>query len=79
MIELNTLKSIKARSEIRKMKSIEERLNLCRNIINEELRLKSAKERFKLDVKTIKNYVKSIEDVNYDLYCATCKQLRVKS
>jgi len=78
MIELNTLKSIKARSEIRKMKSIEERLNLCRIIIDEKLRLDSAKEKFKLDVKTIKSYVYSIIDVDYDLYCETCRQLRVK-
>ena len=78
MIEINNLKSINARSEIRKMRSVKERLNLCRIIIDEKLRLKSAKERFKLDVKTIKNYVESIKDVDYDLYCETCKQLRVK-
>jgi len=78
MIELNILKSIKAHSEIRKMKTIEERLNLCMIIINEKLRLKSAKEKFKLDVKTIKNYVKSIIDVDYDLYINACKQLRIK-
>ena len=78
MIELNKIKSIKARSEIRKMKSIEERLDLCRIIVNEKLNLKSAKEKFKLDVKTIKSYVESIKDVDYDLYIETCKQLRVK-
>jgi len=78
MIEVNKIKSIKARSEIRKMKSIEERLNLCRVIINEKLRLNSAKDRFKLDVKTIKSYIKSIIDVDYDLYCEACKQLRIK-
>ena len=78
MIEVNKIKSIKARSEIRKMKSIEERLNLCRIIIDEKLRLDSAKEKFKLDVKTIKSYVYSIIDVDYDLYCETCRQLRVK-
>jgi len=78
MIELNIIKSIKARSEIRKMKSVEERLNLCKIIIDDKLRLDNAKEKFKLDVKTIKNYVKSIIDVDYDLYIATCKQLRIK-
>jgi len=78
MIELNNLKSIKARSEIRKMKGIEERVNLCRIIVDEKLRLNSAKEKFKLDVKTIKNYVHSIIDVDYDLYIATCRQLRIK-
>ena len=78
MIEINILKSIKARSRLRKMKSMKERLNLCKIIINEKLRLKNVKERFKMDVKTIKNYIKSIENVDYDLYCETCKQLRVK-
>ena len=79
MIELNNFKSIKARSEIRKMKSIEERINLCMIIVDEKLRLKSAKNRFKLDVKTIKSYVNSIIDIDYDLYVNTCKQLRIKS
>ena len=79
MIEINILKSIKARSRLRKMKSIKERLNLCKIIINEKLRLKSAKNRFKLDVKTIKSYVNSIIDIDYDLYVNTCKQLRIKS
>ena len=40
MINLNNLKSIKARSEIRKMRSVKERLNLCRIIIDEKLRVK---------------------------------------
>jgi len=78
MIELNKIKSINARSGLRKMRSVKERLNFCRIIVNEKLRLKSAKERFKLDVKTIKNYVESVKDVDYDLYCETCRQLRVK-
>jgi len=60
------------------MKSVKERLNLCRIIVDEKLRLDSAKEKFKLDVKTIKNYVHSIIDVDYDLYINACKQLRVK-
>jgi len=78
MIEINILKSINARSGLRKMRSVKERLNFCRIIVNEKLRLKSAKERFKLDVKTIKSYVHSIIDVDYDLYVNTCKQLRIK-
>ena len=60
------------------MKSVKERLNLCRIIVDEKLRLDSAKEKFKLDVKTVKSYVNSIIDVNYDLYIITCRQLRIK-
>ena len=79
MIEINNLKSIKARSRLRKMKSIEERLNLCMVIVDEKLRLKNVKERFKMDVKTIKSYVYSIKDVDYDLYYEVCRQLRIKT
>jgi len=77
MIQINKQKSITARTGIRKM-TVKERLNLCRNILNEKLRLKTAHEKYGLDIKTIKIYVKSIEDVDYDLYNEVCKQLRIK-
>jgi len=67
MIELNKLKSIKIRSGIRKM-NIEERINLCRTIVSDKLTLKVTSEIFELDVKTIKSYINSIRDVDFELY-----------
>jgi len=75
MIEVNKFKSIKIRSGIRKMKNIEERLNLCKTIISDKLTLKATSEIFELDVKTIKNYIVSIKDVDYELYNKVCKHL----
>jgi len=75
MIELNKVKSIKIRSGIRKMKNIEERLNLCKTIISDRLTLKATSEIFELDVKTIKSYINSIRDVDYELYSNVCKHL----
>jgi len=75
MIELNKLKSIKTRSGIRKM-NIEERLNLCRTIVGDKLTLKATSEIFELDVKTIKSYINSIKDVDFELYGNVCKHLR---
>ena len=75
MIELNKLKSIKTRSGIRKM-NIEERLNLCKTIISDKLTLKATSEIFELDVKTIKSYINSIKDVDFELYGNVCKHLR---
>ena len=74
MIELNKLKSIKTRSGIRKM-NIEERLNLCKIIISDKLTLKATSKKFDLDVKTIKSYINSIKDVDYELYDEICKHL----
>jgi len=75
MIELNKLKSIKIRSGIRKMKNIEERLNLCKTIVSDKLTLKATSEIFELDVKTIKSYISSIRDVDCKLYSNVCKHL----
>jgi len=75
MIELNKLKSIKTRSGIRKMKNIEERLNLCKTIISDKLTLKATSEIFDLDVKTIKSYINSIRDVDYGLHDEVYKHL----
>jgi len=74
MIELNKLKSIKIRSGIRKM-NIEERLNLCRTIVSDKLTLKATSEIFELDVKTIKSYINSIKNVDFELYDKVCKHL----
>ena len=76
MIELNKLKAIKARSNIRKMKNVKERLNLCKTIISDRLTLKATSEIFGLDVKTIKCYINSIKDVDFELYGNVCKHLR---
>jgi len=73
MIELNKLKSIKIRSGIRKMKNIEERINLCKTIIGDKLTLKEASEIFELDVKTVKNYINSIKNVDCEWYNKVCK------
>jgi len=75
MIELNKLKAIKARSNIRKMKNVKERLNLCKTIISDRLTLKATSEIFGLDVKTIKCYINSIKDVDCELYSNVCKHL----
>ena len=75
MIELNKLKSIKIRSGIRRMKNIEERLNLCKTIVSDKLTLKATSEIFELDVKTIKSYISSIRDVDCKLYSNVCKHL----
>ena len=75
MIELNKLKSIKIRSGIRKMKNIEERINLCKTIIGDKLTLKEVSKRFELDVKTVKNYIVSIKDVDCELYNEVYKHL----
>jgi len=75
MIEINKLKSIKTRSGIRKMKNIEERLNLCKTIISDRLTLKATSEIFGLDAKTIKSYINSIKDVGCELYEEVCKHL----
>jgi len=75
MIELNKLNSIKTRSGIRKMKNIEERLNLCKTIISDRLTLKTTSEIFELDVKTIKSYINSIKDVDFKLYDEVYKHL----
>jgi len=69
MIEINKLKAIKARSNLRKMKkNIKERLNLCKTIVSDRLTLKAASEIYELDVRTIKSYINSIKDVDYELY-----------
>jgi len=78
MIELNKLKSIKIRSGIRKMRNINARLNLCRTIISDKLTLKATSEIFDLDVKTVKNYIKSIKDVDCELYNEVCEHLKIK-
>jgi len=75
MIEINKLKSIKIRSGIRKMKNVKERLNLCKIIISDKLTLKATSKKFNLDVKTIKSYINSIKDVDYELYSNVCKHL----
>ena len=75
MIELNKLKSIKIRSGIRKMKNVKERLNLCKTIISDKLTLKATSEIFGLDVKTIKSYINSIKDVDFELYDEVYKHL----
>jgi len=75
MIEINKLKSIKTRSGIRKMKNIEERLNLCRTIISDKLTLKATSGIYELDIKTIKSYINSIKDVGCELYEEVCKHL----
>jgi len=78
MIEINNQKSINARTNIRKMKSVEERLKMCRIILDKRLRLKYAKVRFNLDVKTIKNYIKTIEDIDNELFNDVCEFLKIK-
>ena len=75
MIEINKLKSIKIRSGIRKMKNVKERLNLCKIIISDKLTLKATSKKFNLDVKTIKSYINSIRDVDFELYSNVCKHL----
>ena len=75
MIELDKLKSVRIRKgRIRKM-NIEEILNLCQNIIDDKLKLKTASKKFGLDTKTIKVYISHIKNIDSELYDEVCKHL----